>query len=181
MSKTVVITKEGKEITLKEWQKMYQLPENSTMIGRHFSTTERIFARDLKDYGTLVVNEQLMRVMDRFRDRIKKPVNVNAFNRNEAKQAELAAQGLRTATHSPHVVFMAVDIDTTSALETREFVRELDGVAKELGIKIRIGYEDYLKIGQTFVHVDVCPEYYAKGKPFNNHPHPVQWESPIKW
>lgn len=147
MSKVVVITKSGHEMTLKEWQKYYQLPENSTMIGRHFSTTERIFARDLQDYGKLVVNEQLMRVMDRFRDKIKKPVIVNAFNRNEAKQAALTAQGLRTATHSPHVVFMAVDIDTTSALETREFVRELENVSKELGIKIRIGYDDYLKHG----------------------------------
>lgn len=181
MDHVVVVTKLGKEITLKEWQKLYQLPENSTMIGKHFSTTERIIARDIADYGRIVVNEQLMRVLDRFREKIKKPVNINSFNRDENKQAALTEQGLRTATHSPHVVFMAVDIDTTSALETREYVRILEGVGKELGIKIRLGYDDYLNNGQTFIHLDVCPEYFSKGKPFHYRPHPIQWESEIKW
>lgn len=182
MSKVVIISKAGTEMTLKEWQKLYQLPENSTMIGKHFSTTERIFERDIKDYGRLVVNEQLIRVMDRFRSKIGKPVNINSFNRDENKQAQLTAQGLRTATQSPHVVFMAVDIDTTSPLETREYVRVLEGVSKEIGIRIRLGYDDYLNNGQTFIHLDVCPEYFAKGKPFHYRQHPHQWEDgSLRW
>lgn len=177
----VVITKAGTEITLKEWQKIYQLPENSTMFGKHFSTTERIFSRDIKDYGKLVVNELLIRVLDRFRSRIKKPIVINSFNRDDRRQDQLTQQGLRTAKYSPHVVFMAADIDTASALDTREYIRELDGVSKELGIQIRLGYDDYLKNGQTFVHLDVCPEYYAKGKPYHGMPHPIQWETSIRW
>lgn len=175
------ITKSGKEITLKEWQKLYGLPENSQKIGKFFSLTERRFVQDLKDYGKLIVNEQLMRFADRLREKWKKPINFNSFNRDDKKQEELTAAGYRTAKYSPHVVKMAFDADTESALESRMLASMAEGVAKELGIKIRIGVEDYIKAGQTFVHFDVCPEYYAPGKPFHGEPHPQAWESSIKW
>lgn len=177
----IVTTKEGTEISLKDWQKKYGLPENSQKIGKFFSLTERKFAQDLKDYGTLQVNELLMRFMDRLREKWGKPLNVNSFNRSPEKQAQLTADGFRTASYSPHMVFMAVDLDTTSALESRMLANMADGVAKELGIKLRIGVEDYIKAGQTFVHFDVCAEYYAKGKPFHGQTHPAQWESAIRW
>lgn len=177
----IVTTKEGKEISLKDWQKKYGLPENSTKIGKFFSTTERKFAQDLADYGTLRVNEQLMRFMDRLREKWGKPLVVNSFNRSPEKQAQLQAAGYRAAQFSPHMVYMAVDLDTGSALESRQLAMAGEGVAKELGIKIRIGLEEYIKAGQTFVHFDCCPEYYAKGKPFHGQTHPVQWESAIRW
>lgn len=172
----IVTTKEGTEISLKDWQHKYGLPENSTKIGKYFSTTERKFAQDLQDYGKLVVNELLMKVLDRFREKLKKPVSINSFNRSAEKQAELTAAGFKTAKFSPHEVFLAADIDTSSALESRMYRSLLEGVSKELGIKIRIGCEQYIKVGQSFVHVDVCPEYYAKGKPFHGKPHPEAWE-----
>jgi uncharacterized protein YcbK (DUF882 family) len=177
----IVIDKTGKEISLKEWQHKYGLPENSTKIGKFFSTTERKFQQDLKDYGKLVVNEQLIRFLDRLREKWAKPITINSFNRSPEKQAQLTAAGYRTASFSPHMVFMAADVDSGSALESRQLAMLAEGVSKELGIKIRIGLEDYIKAGQTFVHFDVCPEYYAKGKPFHTEPHPIQWESAIKW
>lgn len=177
----IVINKAGMVISLKEWQKAYGLPENSQKIGKYFSLTERKFAQDIKDYGQLVVNEQLIRFLDRLREKWKKPININSFNRDDAKQQELTAAGYRAAKFSPHVVKMAADVDTESALESRQLAMLAEGVAKELGIKIRIGIEDYIKAGQTFVHFDVCPEYYAKGKPFHVEQHPVQWETEIKW
>jgi len=175
------ISKSGHEMTLKEWQKFYGLPENSQKIGKYFSTTERKFAQDIAEFGGLVVNELLMKVLDRFREKLKKPVNINSFNRSAAKQAELTAAGFRTAKFSPHEVFMAADIDTDSPIESRTYANMIKGIANELGIKIRVGVEDYIKAGQTFIHVDVCPEYYAKGKPFHSKPHPLQWESAITW
>lgn len=177
----IVTTKEGLEISLKDWQKKYGLPENSTKIGKFFSTTERKFQQDIKDYGTLRVNELLMRFMDRLREKWKKPLIVNSFNRSPEKQAQLQADGYRAANYSPHMVYMAVDLDTTSALESRMLANMGEGVAKELGLKVRIGVEDYIKAGQTFVHFDVCPEFYAKGKPFHGQTHPIQWEAAIRW
>lgn len=176
-----IITKSGNEITLREWQKHYGLTVDSSQIGQYYSLEERIFSRDLEDYGQLIVNELLIKVLDRFRSKVKQPVNINAFNRNASKQAQLRAQGLRAAKYSPHEVFMAADIDTQSNEQTDTWVKVLREVSKELDIKIRIGYEDYKKDGSTFIHVDVCPEFYGNGKPFNAVKHPVQWENSIEW
>lgn len=171
----------GELISLAEWQHLYGLEEGSDQIGKFFRATERKFAEDIQNYGELIVNEQLMRVLDHFRATLKAPVTINSFNRDENKQKALKEAGAKAATYSPHVVKMAADIDTKSAEETRSRVRILQRCASELNIKVRIGYEQYLKAGSTFIHVDVCPEYYAPGKPFHAHPHPAVWEKQITW
>lgn len=181
MDKVHVILKNGSQVSLPEWQKLYGLSIGSAQIGKHFSYTEPRFAKDLKDFGELIVNELLIRLLDAFRERIGKPVNINAFNRTEAYQKHLETLGYRTAEHSPHVAKMAADIDTLSAVETRDFVKILKIVAAELGIKIRLGFEQYLSDKMTFIHCDVCPEYFAKGKPFNSQTHPAPWENQITW
>lgn len=179
----VVISRSGHEMTLKEWQKFYGLSVDSDFIGAYFSLSELRFKKDMERYGKLVVNELLMRVLDRFRSKVGVPVTINAFNRDEAKQAELKAQGFRAATVSPHVVCMAADIDTKSSAQTDSWVAILQAVAIELGIKVRIGYKQYQAepTPQTFIHVDVCPEYYAAGKPFHSKAHPAVWEKQITW
>ena len=176
-----VILVDGSSVDLVVWQKLYNLKVGSGEIGKYFSTKDARIAKDIATFGELTVNSLLMRVLDAFREKIGKPVFLNAFNRTEAYQLQLKAQGYRTAEHSPHVAKMAADIETSSTAETLQYVDILKAVAKELNIKIRIGYRDYLKAGQTFIHVDVCPEYYAKGKPYNNLKHPIQWESEITW
>jgi uncharacterized protein YcbK (DUF882 family) len=175
-----IISKSGHELSLQEWQKYYGLTE-ANQLGVYFTTDEQPFKNNIEDYGHVVVNELLMRLLDRFRSTIKKPVKINAFNRNEAKQQELQERGFRTAKTSPHVVCMAADIDTISDAQTENYVAILKMVAKELSIKIRIGYKQYQADGSTFIHVDVCPEYYAPGKPFNKHPHPTAWEIELTW
>ena len=179
-NKVIIVTKEGKTITLDAWQKAYGLPLGSDKIGTYYSLKEPKLAEDLEDYDELVVNELLIRFLDALRAETG-PKVINSFNRNQAKQDSLYAQGLKTAKTSPHVVYMAADIDTKTAQQTRDLAKAAEVLAKRMGIKIRIGTELYLKRGQTFMHVDVCPEFYGKGKPFHNHAHPTEWESPLKW
>lgn len=173
-----IITRAGTEINLPEWQAQYNIANEQ--IGRNFSLTESRFKTDLVQYGELVVNELLMRFLDAFREAVG-PITINSFNRNQEKQNELKAEGFKTAKYSPHVAKIAADIDTKTVEQTREWARKAKEVAAAIGIKIRVGSEQYIKAGQTFIHVDVGPEYYAKGKPFHEQFHPVQWESQICW
>ncbi|WP_028978954.1 DUF882 domain-containing protein [Sporocytophaga myxococcoides] len=181
MNAITVILKNGQFTTLKEWHEKYDLKAGSDQIGKHFSLKEPKFMQDLKEYGELIVNEQLIRVMDGLRETLGVPLKINAFNRSNAKQEQLRRAGYRAAKFSPHVAKMAVDIDTDSIIQTRERVKKLKEVSSKLGIKIRIGYEEYLQADQSFIHIDVCPEYYAKGKPFHSKPHPDVWEQSMTW
>lgn len=179
-----VILKDGSETTLAEWQKIYNLPVGSESIGRHFTLSDPKLAENLKQYGKLVINELLIRVLDVFREKSGIPCILNAFNRSEEKQKELQAdKRFAAAGTSPHVYFMAADINAHSAQDVKDKVAILLVVGKELGIKIRIGYQQYLNLPQpmTFVHVDVCPEYYGVGKPYYSRPHPKPWENQITW
>lgn len=177
--KVIVITKDGTPTTLAKWQADYGLKPDQ--IGKYFSLSEARFKQDMDEYGEIVVNELLMRVLDAFREEIKRPISINSFNRTEDHQKALKARGFRAATYSPHVVKMAADIDTHTAQQSKEYASVMQRVSVKIGIKVRVGVDDYIKAGQTFIHVDVCPEYYAPGKPFHGDKHPVQWEKPITW
>lgn len=197
----IIVKRDGTEETLEQWQLRYGLEVGSDNIGVFFSLREDKFQQNLRDYGVLVVNELLIRFMDGYRAMTDVPTVVNAFNRNDAKQQALRHSGFRAATYSPHVVKMAGDLDTPGIDDLKEEFPKLSKselweravkinrhrvelakqVSKKLGIKIRIGSEQYLKDGNTFIHVDVCPEYYAPGKPFHDQKHPVQWESELRW
>lgn len=181
MVDVVVIGSKGNILSLSEWQAAYGLQVNSDQVGKYFSLRDPKLAKDLKDYKKLVVNELLIKVLDEFRKTVGVPVTINSFNRNEAKQEQLRKAGERAAKYSPHVVFMAADIDTVSYEQSRAWAKIIREVSKRLGIKIRIGVEQYISAKQTFIHVDVCPEFYAKGKPYNTHFHPLEWESPLTW
>jgi hypothetical protein len=199
--KVIVILRDGSECSLFDWQKYYGLTPYSNAIGKHFSLNEARFQKDIQLFGKLVVNELLMRVLDRYREKVNQSVNLNSFNRNAAYQERLTAQGLRTAEFSPHEVFMAGDADTPGARElkklrpyaaedelwqlavkvNRDHARIAREAGTDLGLKVRIGNEEYLRANQTFIHIDVCPEYYAPGKPFHTKPHPKQWELDLSW
>jgi hypothetical protein len=181
IDKVIVVLRDGSEISLTDWQKKYGLKPYSNAIGKYFSIREQRFEDDIETYGQLIVNELLIRVLDGFREAVDVPVNINSFNRDESRQEQLRSEGRRAAQYSPHVVKLAADIDTMDEHQTREWVKTLKQVASILGIKIRIGYKQYLDDGSTFIHVDVCPEYYAPGKPWNNRFHPIQWEKESEW
>ena len=181
MKKVRVIARDGLEITLEQWQQTYGLEIGSDSIGVFFSLNESRFKNDITAFGEIVVNVLLIRVLDGFRALVDQPVTINSFNRSEEYQVNLKARGFKTATYSPHVAKMAADIETKTPEQTRQWVKLLEKVSDKMHIKVRIGSEQYLKAGQTFIHVDVCPEYYAVGKPFNKNFHPVAWEVEARW
>jgi len=150
-------------------------------IGKYFSVTEARFQKDIELYGEVVLCEPLFRVLNRYREIKGSPVIINSLNRDRKKQQELLKAGFRAAQVSPHEYFLAADCDTVSVAETLLNVPMVRQAAKELGIKIRIGYTEYIKAGQSFIHVDVCPEYFGKNGVWKDHPHPKQWETISEW
>lgn len=185
-----VILRDGSETTLAEWQKIYGLPVGSEQIGIYFSLQDGKIASNLAQYKKLVVNELLIRVLDAFRKKTEVACVLTAFNRSEDKQKELQkkknADGSKVyaaATNSPHVYFMGADVAAASASETRYKAQVFLQVAKELNIKIRVGWEQYLKLPtpMTFIHIDVCPEYYGVGKPYYDKCPAEPWRYEITW
>ena len=150
-------------------------------IGDYFSIRESRFQEDIKLYGKVVICELLFKVLNRYRELKGKPIHLNSLNRNRKKQEQLLKDGFRAASISPHEYFLAADCDTETVAETLSNVPMIRQAANELGIKVRIGYSDYIKAGQTFIHVDVCPEYFGKGKVWNGKSHPKQWENSSEW
>lgn len=170
-----IINKDGRVMDLAEWQELYNLPKGSQYIGAFFAIGEH----SIYDDGTVAA--PLIMLLDKYRELKGKPVSLNSLHRTQKQQDGLRAAGYRAAATSPHVRGMAGDVDTMSEKDTYDSASLLTKAAKLLGIKIRLGYHSYLADGNTFVHVDVCPEYYAKGKPYFSDEHPKQWENPIVW
>ena len=156
-------------------------PFYATKITKNFSASEKRFQEDIVLYGECNICIPLFDVLQRYRELKGKPVNINSLNRDRKKQQALLKQGFRAAKVSPHEYFLAADIDTADAAETVSSVPIMRQASKEVGVKIRIGWQDYIKGGQSFIHVDVCPEYFGKNKIWNHVPHPVQWENENEW
>jgi uncharacterized protein YcbK (DUF882 family) len=172
-----IILKDGSRITLSEYQRLNDLP--AWAVADHFSVDEYHIGR----FQPFEYSELLLNLVEAFRVKIGKPVKVGAGYRTLEYQAQLQKNpNLIAAKTSPHTVGMAFDLDTATWTETKQYVALLKETANELGLKIRLGYAEYWnKKKQTFVHVDVCPEYYAAGQPYHSQPHPPQWERVIEW
>lgn len=170
-----IINKDGRVMDLAEWQELYNLPKGSQYIGAFFAIGEH----SIYDDGSVAA--PLIMLLDKYRELKGKPVSLNSLHRTQKQQDGLRAAGYRAAATSPHVRGMAADVDTMSEKDTYDSASLLTKAAKLLGIKIRLGYHSYLADGNTFVHVDVCPEYYAQGKPYYGDEHPKQWENSIVW
>lgn len=186
--KVRILTLTGDYISLEQWQQQYGLKVGSTQIGKYYRYDEGHpkraigeFMENITNQGELIVPEPLIMVMDKARELHDKARYVNSFNRSEAEQVALRKLEKRAAEVSPHVVKLAVDIDTDTKADTELYVRNVREAAEQLNIKVRIGWKDYMADGHTFVHIDVCPEYYAKGKPWHKSPHKPSWENAIEW
>jgi hypothetical protein len=176
--KIKILTRGGEMISLDEWQAIYGI--SGTKIGRNFSYMEPEFLKNLQMYDELIVCIPLIELLDVYRELSGKPCRVSSFNRSEEHQKRLKKLGYKAAKYSPHVVKLAGDIDLFTADEVRQAVKDLEKAKKVTGIKARIGWHTYLP-EQTFVHVDVCPEYYAKGKVWHELKHPEVWEREVQW
>jgi hypothetical protein len=167
----------GRLQDLKEWQQFRGIKGDK--LSANFNASE------FDCEGELIISEVLIDFLQVLRDRWGKSLLVNygtrrgAGYRTDKKQAELKAQGFKTATITPHKKGMAADLDTFSADETKKLAALAERFMK---LPIRIGYKQYLNAGQTFVHIDVCPHYFAKGRPLHDFEHPSAWEIPyLSW
>lgn len=180
-TKVFILKPDGSQMPLATWQHEQDYEIGSVRIAKHFWFTEPKFMDDLANYGKLIVCELLMKVADKYRDIKSAPVRVNSFNRNREKQLSLIEQGFKAASISPHEFYLAMDVDTDTEQETRLNAAMVREAAKQVGVKVRIGFEEYLKNNQTFIHFDCCPEYFGPGKVWHSNPHPKQWETENQW
>ena len=139
---------------LKEYQELKGLPEDK--IGKYFSINEKAIKE------STLISAHLIDLLDAIREATGKPMKLTSLHRTLAKQAQLKERGYAAASHSPHLYGCAADIDCKSKEEVLELVALIQSLAKEKDLKVRVGYKQYLDLGQTFVHLDLAPEVFSK-------------------
>lgn len=170
-----IITAKGEIISLTDWQKTKGY--SPTQLGKYFSTNENKLSNE-----NWYLHEYLFLILDKLREYAKKPIRINSAYRTEQEQKELKETNLGAATYSPHCHGGAIDLDTISNAETLRYVILLRKIAKELDLQIRIGWQQYQKLGSTFIHIDVMPEMYGKGKCWEFMPNiPQVYKTSIEW
>lgn len=169
----VVIKDYGNYIPLEQYQRIEKLESNQ--LSKNFLVGE------FSCRGNLIIAEPLVNFLQLYRSFIKKQVKINSGYRSLEKQNELKRRGFKTARNSPHVEGMAADLDFKNKQEVLENVLILKELSSKHNYSIRLGYKQYLSVGQTFIHIDVCPMFYGKHKPFHKNQHPLAWENQIEW
>lgn len=171
-----IITAKGEIVSLADWQKRKGYAP--TQLGTYFSTKEE------KLSGDFILHEHLFTILDLLREYVKKPIRINSAYRTEKEQKELKETNLGAATYSPHCWGLAIDLDTVSNIETLRYVILLRRIAKELNLKIRLGFTQYQNMTppKTFIHLDVTPEMFGVGKVWEFFPNiPSAYKTPIEW
>lgn len=154
---TRILGLDGNFMTLEEYQDKYNY--TGSMVGRYFSLGEPIFTTTQNRMGQVVLNEGVMQAIDEVRERKGTPMTLNALNRTKEYQKTISKGA---ATVSPHVEYMAVDIDTVSVTDTETTAQLLQEVCEEMELGYRLGYKKYWdKYKYTFIHFDICPYYYT--------------------
>lgn len=167
-----ILTSSGEKITLEQWQDNMDIPPLNVA---HYIRTHEI-------KQPFLLAEPLLQLFDLVREKWGKPLIINSAFRTREKQLQLIADGYRAAKNSPHEQGMAFDIDTKTYDESKKLASLIQEIARENGFAVRVGYKEYWETKkQTFVHMDICPMYFAKGKVFNHVKHPPQWENTLVW
>ena len=171
-----IITAAGEIISLADWQK--RKGYSSIQLGEYFSTTEN------KLSGDFILHEYLFTILDLLREYVKKPIHINSAYRTELEQKELQKNNKGAVTNSPHVWGLAIDIDTISNRETARYLVILRKIAKDLNLQIRLGWRQYQNMtpAKTFIHIDVTPEMFGDGRPWQHFPNIQQvYKNSIEW
>jgi hypothetical protein len=167
-----IIMPNGQSIPLATWQDLQGLPAE-------FISTN-ILLNSSAVWGYFEISSYVIEILNALNS--NGFYVINSLYRTDAKQKDLIREGNPNAAKvSPHCFGMAADVDAKNKEQTVELAALIQEIATELNIKVRIGFNKYLLNGNTFVHFDVCPEYYAEGKPYHNNSHPKQWESVMQW
>lgn len=169
-----ILSSEGVIETIETYQKRKGLAADK--IGKYFSLSESKFQ------GSFLLAEPLLLIADAYREALGSGVTINSAFRTEAKQVELKNQGFKTALFSPHCLGIAFDFNANSKSDVLQKANLLKTVSKKLKIPVRLGYNQYLAIGQTFVHCDIAPFYFGAGRMFELVGKEfIDWASPINW
>ena len=179
MTKAIILTTYGDLLTLQEWQGLHGV--DGDRIGHFFSLKEKAFQAAIYETGFVMMPAPLIILLDEYRNRKGRPVVINAANRSPEKQDRLRNSGFRTATNSPHVAGMAVDVDCDSVSETEQEAERIMETARDLNLIIRVGFKAYIALGQSFFHVDTCPMFYGEGEILDSEPHPPAWAHSVQW
>lgn len=141
-------------------------PDTSVIIrklaAQYSESSEHFSSSELYDDApyvppTKLIFTPLLTLAEAVREDWGKPLTVNAGVRTRAKQEALRQAGYKTAGYSPHVYRCALDLDTADRAETERLVHCIRRASEKTGIPCRIGWLEYLRVKQTFVHVDVAP------------------------
>jgi uncharacterized protein YcbK (DUF882 family) len=168
-----IIKSDGTLMELADYQAANHLAAD--MVSAHFNVSE------MDCGGKLLIAEPLLELLEKYRALKGAAVKINSGYRTPEKQKQLKGEGYLAASTSPHTAGMAADIDTTGPKDTQTQLALLNKAAQICGLKIRTGWKQYQHIGQSFIHVDVCPMFFSFGKAFHNQKHPAVWETPISW
>lgn len=170
-----IIKANGELVDLSLWQQSKGY--TPTQLGNYFSTRENKLNNE-----SWYLHEYLFTILDKLREKANKPIIINSAYRTPAEQIELQGKNSGAVSNSPHTYGLAIDIDTVSDIETLRYVIYLRQIARELNLQIRIGYKQYQKQGSTFIHIDVCPEMFGIGKPYEFFPNiPQVFKRVIEW
>ena len=164
-----IILANGELILLEDWKKR----NKNTGLAEFFSIREFPFNR--KEW---ILHEDLFMIIDELRRRAHKHIRINSAYRTFSEQKRLLDNGnYKAAKVSPHTYGLAVDIDTVNYSETLHYVELLKKICSDAHIQYRIGYRTYHKIGQSFVHIDICPNLFCKGKVWEEYTNiPSPWK-----
>jgi hypothetical protein len=155
MRKIILVS--GEIVPLNVWQKTKGYSENQ--LSKFFSTKERTLKNP--DW---ILHESLFDILDELRKEVGKPIRINSGFRSVEHQEVLRKTNKGAVANSPHTWGLAIDVDTVSNGESDAYAKLILQIAKEKNIDVRVGWQQYKKFHETFVHFDVAPEMFGKGK-----------------
>lgn len=171
-----IIMQNGQVIPLETWQDLQGLPAEFITVNYRLDYYSILSGNIFENFE---ISCYVLQIINALYDKGYK--EINSLYRTDARQKILLRENKNAAKISPHVFGMAADIDAKDTKQTIELSSIIKTIAAGYGIKIRVGFTQYIANKNSFVHFDVCPEYYAKNKPYHNTNHPPQWENKIEW
>lgn len=155
MRKIILVT--GEIVPLNVWQKSKSYSESQ--LSKFFSLKERTLKNP--DW---VLHESLFDILDELRTEVGKPIRINSGFRSVEHQEVLRKTNKGAVANSPHTWGLAIDVDTVSNGQSDAYAKLILDISKSKNIAVRVGWQQYKRFHETFVHFDVAPEMFGKGK-----------------
>ena len=155
MRKIILVT--GEIVSLEKWQKSKSYTDSQ--LSKFFSLKERTLKNP--DW---VLHESLFEILDELRSEVGKPIRINSGFRSPEHQEFLRKTNKGAVANSPHTWGLAIDVDTVSNGQSDAYAKLILDIAKAKNIAVRVGWQQYKRFHETFVHFDVAPEMFGKGK-----------------